>query len=35
MSTGGHYDANYGSFRATLYADIRREALGEDVGQQS
>jgi SAM-dependent methyltransferase len=35
MSTGGHYDANYGSFRTTLYAEIRREAFGEDIGQQS
>jgi SAM-dependent methyltransferase len=35
MSTSGHYDANYGSFRTTLYADIRREAFGEDIGQQS
>lgn len=35
MSAGRHYDANYGSFRTTLYADIRREAFGEDIGQQS
>jgi len=31
----GHYDANYGNFQATLYAEIRREAFGEDIGQSS
>jgi len=35
MSAGLHYDANYGSFRTALYAEIRREAFGEDIGQQS
>jgi 2-polyprenyl-3-methyl-5-hydroxy-6-metoxy-1,4-benzoquinol methylase len=35
MSTSGHYDANYGSFQTKLYAEIRREAFGEDIGQQS
>jgi SAM-dependent methyltransferase len=35
MDKGGHYDANYGRFLTTLYADIRREAFGEDIGQQS
>jgi hypothetical protein len=29
----GHYDANYGNFQATLYAEIRREAFGEDIGR--
>lgn len=31
----GHYDASYGAFDSSLYADIRREAFGEDIGQQS
>ena len=31
----GHYDANYGNFQTELYAKIRREAFGEDIGQQS
>ena len=31
----GHYDANYGSFQAELYAQIRQEAFGEDIGQNS
>ena len=31
----GHYDANYGNFQADLYAEIRREAFGEDIGQSS
>jgi SAM-dependent methyltransferase len=30
-----HYDANYGNFQAELYAEIRREAFGEDIGQSS
>jgi SAM-dependent methyltransferase len=30
-----HYDAHYGSFQAELYAQIRREAFGEDIGQNS
>lgn len=30
-----YYDANYGHFRETLYAEIRREAFGEDIGQNS
>lgn len=30
-----HYNASYGDFRAALYAEIRREAFGEDIGQQS
>jgi ubiquinone/menaquinone biosynthesis C-methylase UbiE len=29
----GHYDANYKNFEADLYAEIRREAFGEDIGQ--
>jgi ubiquinone/menaquinone biosynthesis C-methylase UbiE len=34
-SKTGHYDANYGNFQADLYAEIRREAFGEDIGQSS
>ena len=30
-----HYDANYGNFQTQLYAEIRREAFGEDIGQSS
>jgi 2-polyprenyl-3-methyl-5-hydroxy-6-metoxy-1,4-benzoquinol methylase len=29
------YDANYGNFRTELYAEIRRDAFGEDIGQNS
>jgi len=31
----GHYDSNYGNFESDLYAEIRREAFGEDIGQNS
>jgi cyclopropane fatty-acyl-phospholipid synthase-like methyltransferase len=31
----GHYNANYGNFETDLYAEIRREAFGEDIGQNS
>lgn len=34
-TTSGHYDANYGNFESELYAEIRREAFGEDIGQSS
>jgi 2-polyprenyl-3-methyl-5-hydroxy-6-metoxy-1,4-benzoquinol methylase len=34
-SNAGHYDANYGNFESDLYAAIRREAFGEDLGQNS
>lgn len=30
-----HYDANYGHFASSLYEAIRREAYGEDLGQNS
>jgi 2-polyprenyl-3-methyl-5-hydroxy-6-metoxy-1,4-benzoquinol methylase len=30
-----HYDANYGNFQTQLYAEIRRDAFGEDIGQSS
>jgi len=33
--TTNRYDANYGSFQTELYAEIRREAFGEDIGQNS
>jgi len=31
----GHYNANYGGFQKDLYAEIRQEAFGEDIGQNS
>jgi SAM-dependent methyltransferase len=31
----GHYNANYGNFQTEIYAQIRREAFGEDIGQNS
>jgi len=31
----GHYDANYRNFQTELYAQIRRDAFGEDIGQSS
>ncbi len=31
----GFYDNTYENFRAALYADIRRETVGEDIGQNS
>jgi cyclopropane fatty-acyl-phospholipid synthase-like methyltransferase len=31
----GHYNANYGNFQTELYAQIRQEAFGEDIGQNS
>lgn len=30
-----HYDANYSNFQASLYEQIRRDAFGEDIGQNS
>jgi len=32
-SLTGRYDANYGNFQTELYAEIRREAFGEDLRQ--
>lgn len=29
----GHYDASYGHFGQSLYADIRRQTYGDDIGQ--
>jgi cyclopropane fatty-acyl-phospholipid synthase-like methyltransferase len=34
-SRAGQYDANYGNFQTDLYAQIRRESFGEDIGQNS
>jgi len=34
-SPTSRYDANYGNFQTELYAAIRREAFGEDFGQNS
>src|SRR5215469_11578752 len=30
-----HYNANYGNFQTELYEGIRRDAFGEDFGQNS
>lgn len=35
LPPAGHYNVNYGNFQAELYAQIRREAFGEDIGQNS
>jgi ubiquinone/menaquinone biosynthesis C-methylase UbiE len=35
QSPSGHYDTNYGNFQTELYAQIRHEAFGEDIGQNS
>jgi SAM-dependent methyltransferase len=35
LPPAGHYNANYGNFQTELYAQIRREAFGEDIGQNS
>jgi cyclopropane fatty-acyl-phospholipid synthase-like methyltransferase len=32
---GIYYDTNYGNFGTELYSEIRREAFGEDIGQNS
>jgi hypothetical protein len=34
LPPAGHY-ANYGNFQTELYAQIRHEAFGEDIGQNS
>jgi len=31
----GQYDSNYENFQAELYKQVRREAFGEDIGQNS
>jgi 2-polyprenyl-3-methyl-5-hydroxy-6-metoxy-1,4-benzoquinol methylase len=33
--SAGHYNTNYGNFQTELYAQIRQEAFGEDIGQNS
>jgi SAM-dependent methyltransferase len=35
VPSAGHYDANYENFQTELYAQIRSEAFGEDIGQNS
>ena len=35
LPPAGHYNANYGNFQTGLYAQIRQEAFGEDIGQNS
>jgi len=36
LSTGRYnYNANYGNFQTDLYAQIRKDAYGEDIGQNS
>ena len=35
MTRVGFYDASYGNFAAQVYADVRREAFGRDLGQNS
>jgi len=35
LSPSGHYNANYGNFQTELYAQLRREAFGADIGQNS
>jgi 2-polyprenyl-3-methyl-5-hydroxy-6-metoxy-1,4-benzoquinol methylase len=34
-SRPAHYNLSYGNFRTDLYVEIRREAFGEDIGQNS
>jgi cyclopropane fatty-acyl-phospholipid synthase-like methyltransferase len=35
LSSAGRYNANYGNFQTELYSQIRHEAFGEDIGQNS
>jgi SAM-dependent methyltransferase len=35
LPPSGHYSANYGNFQTEVYAQIRHEAFGEDIGQNS
>jgi cyclopropane fatty-acyl-phospholipid synthase-like methyltransferase len=35
LSPAGLYNTNYGNFQTELYAQIRQEAFGEDIGQNS
>jgi 2-polyprenyl-3-methyl-5-hydroxy-6-metoxy-1,4-benzoquinol methylase len=34
-AAGSYYDANYRNFETQLYSEIRREAFGDDIGQNS
>ena len=34
-TAAGHYDANYKNFQTDVYAQIRLEAFGADIGQNS
>jgi 2-polyprenyl-3-methyl-5-hydroxy-6-metoxy-1,4-benzoquinol methylase len=34
-AAGTYYDANYVNFKTELYSEIRREAFGDDIGQNS
>jgi SAM-dependent methyltransferase len=35
LPSARHYNVNYGNFQEKLYAQIRQEAFGEDIGQNS
>ncbi len=35
LPSPSHYNVNYGNFKNELYAQIRHEAFGEDIGQNS
>jgi cyclopropane fatty-acyl-phospholipid synthase-like methyltransferase len=35
LPPASHYSANYGNFETELYTQIRQEAFGEDIGQNS
>src|ERR1700756_3106756 len=35
LPSASHYNTNYGNFETELYAQIRKEAFGEDIGQNS
>jgi ubiquinone/menaquinone biosynthesis C-methylase UbiE len=35
LPPAGHYNSNYGNFQSELYSQIRHEAFGDDIGQNS
>jgi len=35
LPSSGHYNSNYGNFQTEIYGEIRREAFGKDIGQNS
>ena len=35
LPAASHYDANYANFQRTVYEQVRRDAFGEDIGQNS